>query len=651
MSHTSDHNTVHDSVSVVEELDPEPQPVGRLLRMREFLLGVALLAAVLGWAGKQWWQQDQQQSNYRAGTQAAARMHWDEAGNYFAAASGYKDATARATQAAQSVAARDLHYNTATRAISDTQWLTAFNELQAALIVQPDYRDSPALYRLAQNQVYLDALYGAVVLNINAQPPGLYYRGDDAWVWLQGSDRWSQVQASSPVTGTVVYDVPGEGWSPRPSPTAVPANHEPPPGSPQLEGRRLKVMLLEGGKLPVFHDLSLDPAGYDDYTVTAKGVVAWRFLSGAYNNADPVRVSYTGREAGVDYEAYTSPLTATVVQADGDRTVLDISVEHGMVLWAQWSGISLKSSNIQLNVSNLDGTGVQEIYRHTGELGGAQFSPDGRYILLTTITSNTGLPAEEQTARLLDLDNPSQSHTLAAGTVEVQTIGSYFRRPLAIKCAFLSRGVFAGKALVTVQSKDGVVFTLHDVAQPEKAATLAQMSGLVTVNWAQEQEDGSGLIVNGITGYSEFADDRLADAHNFFMRLVPGKPPTVSEPGANSHFIYEFGMRNGYFVYADIEVGDAGASSSLNSIPEGLLNPGKIEPRQVYTVTELHSRMFDTRQPNTGAKWYLGERLFAFTQGGSLYARPYSGGQEAKLETGVTALFSPYARTNMRFLR
>lgn len=650
MSHTSDYTTV----SVIKELDPEPQPGGRFLHMREFLLGVALLAAVLGWAGKEWWQQDQQQSNYRAGTQAAARMHWNEAGDYFAAASGYRDATARATQAAQSVASRDLHYNAATHAISSTQWLTAFNELQAAHIIQPDYLDSPALYSLAQNHVYRDALYGAVVLNINAQPPGLYYRGDDTWVWLQGSDRWSQVRASSSVTGTVIYDVPGEGWILRPSPTAVAANHESPPGSPQLADRRLKAVSLKCGKAPLFHDLSLNPADYVYYTATVEGVVAWRFRRGT-NNVDPVRASYTGREAEADYEAYTSPLTTTIVQADEDRAVLDISVERNMVLWAQWSGISLKSSNIQLYVSHLDGTSTREIYRHTGELGGGQLSPDGRYVLLTTITSNTGLPAEEQSALLLDLSNPSQSSTLANSTVEVQTIGSYFRHPLAIKGAFLSRGVFAGKALVTVQSKDGVVFTLHDVVQPEKAATLASMSGLVTVVGVQEQEDGSELIISGIKGYSEFADDRMADTHTFFMKLVPGKPAIVSEivskSDANSRFAYEFGMKNGYFVYADVGMGSTGVSSNLNSIPEGLLNPGKIEPKQVYTVTELNNRMFSTGQSNMVAKWYLGKRLFAFTDGGSLYARLYGGEQQAKLETGVTALFSPFVQTNMRFLR
>lgn len=651
----------HDTgdISIMEELDPEPQPSGRLLSIREFLLGALLLVGVAMWAGWQSWQQDWKQSSYRMGEQAVAEQHWKEARDRFAAASGYLDADARAAEAAKSVALRDSHYQAATRGMSDTQWVAALNELQAVRTVQPDYKDTLALYAQAENNVYKGALEGAIALRTEAQPPGLYYRTGGAWRWLQGSDRWSQVRGSGQISGqvnSVVYDVPGKGGQPPPASTPVPPNREPPPRSSELEGRRLKVAALHANN-PVFSDLSFDPAVYTSYIVTKKGVVAERFYDTSYTTS-PVRSPYSMGD--VDYQAYGSPLTTTVQSAGDSRAVLDISAETDQVLWATWSGVSVRDSDIKIYISNLDGTAARLVYAHTGELGAAQFSPDGRYILLTAITSNIGQPEEAQAMLLLNVADPGQVQTLATATASVQTMGGYFRRPVALQGIFLREGAFAGKALVSVQSKDGLTLNMYPTgksgaANPSVTAvtTVGRISGPVTLGWLQEEQDGSGLTLAGMRGGSDFAEEQLASADAFFMRVVPGKPATVTYvPKGAALLLSTLGIRSGYLIYSKSNAKTGTLSYTLYSIPESLLGNDQPAPARLYeTELNTNSSNSQTRHWDVTSLSYLGQQFLAYTEGGSLYARLYDGSKGVRLEGGVTYLFDPRSTDGMRWLR
>src|SRR5437764_1031184 len=98
--------------SSIEDLDPDPRP-GRSAHAREFLLGALLLLAAIGWSGWQWWHQQSLQNRYQIARQAAARQDWDSAQGNYVAAGEYRDARARAAEAAKMIANRDLEYTAA----------------------------------------------------------------------------------------------------------------------------------------------------------------------------------------------------------------------------------------------------------------------------------------------------------------------------------------------------------------------------------------------------------------------------------------------------------------------------------------------------------------------------------------------------------
>ena len=82
----------HEPVSVVEDLDPEPEQSPSRFQLRELVLGLLLLVGVLGFAGWQWWSQESRQSSYARAVTALSRNDLDQARALFAGASGYRDA-------------------------------------------------------------------------------------------------------------------------------------------------------------------------------------------------------------------------------------------------------------------------------------------------------------------------------------------------------------------------------------------------------------------------------------------------------------------------------------------------------------------------------------------------------------------------------
>src|SRR5207302_1713359 len=92
-----------DLLSIIEDLDPEPVATGgpaRWPHILEVTLGLLLLAGVIAWSGFTWWRDETNRSNYQQAQKAAALHQWDVALARYSAAEGYKDAGARAAEAA-----------------------------------------------------------------------------------------------------------------------------------------------------------------------------------------------------------------------------------------------------------------------------------------------------------------------------------------------------------------------------------------------------------------------------------------------------------------------------------------------------------------------------------------------------------------------
>ena len=194
-------------ISVFEELDPGPDQGRGLTHAREFIIGVALLLGVLAWVGFRWSEDQKLATRYHEAQRAEVAQDWDQAHNLYQSIPGYRDSDSRAKDAGKIIAARDKNYALAVQATGKKDWPAAFQAASNTNIAQPGYRNTGALLQQAKEQVYTEAVSGTVALRTGGGHPGLYYRTSKGWVWLQGSDKYSEVRGLGP-PGHVVYDIP-----------------------------------------------------------------------------------------------------------------------------------------------------------------------------------------------------------------------------------------------------------------------------------------------------------------------------------------------------------------------------------------------------------------------------------------------------------
>lgn len=636
-----------DNISTMEELDPEPEAKGRSYA-REFVLGALLLVAVLGWAGWQAWQQDVKERTYRRAEQEVTWKRWELARSFFLSASGYRDADARAEQIAKLIEDRDEHFHAANLAMWSKRWVTALRELRSARDIHPNY--GQPLYELEEleAQVYSNTLKGAIALRAAAEPPGLYYRAETGWVWLEGSDRWSQVLGAT--GGSVAYDVPGEGWQPGATPTPVPFNRQPPSGRPELQGRKLMLATLDGSGVAA-RQSTLDPAFYSYYLPVGDRIVAGRYNErpGTYMNA--VRLGFTGW--WLDYERVEAgrPISTSLSLGDPDETVLHASPENDLYVVAVAGGTSIRSSKIELYLGMRDEDGGyvrRPIYSHVGQLGGAQIGPDGRHMLLTTITPINNGVQEVQSALLFDLAAQTPPYTLTTRTVNVETVGGFVSFDTSVKGTFLREGEYAGKVLLVDREEQQLTLSLIDPAHPGTRTTLVQPPGNNYVFYMMEKPGGSELLLSGwaVEGNTVFSLQQ--SARLLFLKLTPGTEPVITYlPQIESGYLRSFGTRGGQLIYEQRTDSNRGPGMEVYAVPRWALTGEKeVAPMQVYTATgvpliEGRGTGYSPQNPS----WYPGEGAFAYTDGGNLYAREYDGSSEVRLESSVWQLIDPRAYT------
>ena len=178
-------------LSTFEEIDPERSSQSAFAPRRELILGLLVVFIALGWAGWQWWQQAANEQAYQAAQQAATALHWEDALARFSAISGFKDSDVRTAQIQRTISERDTQYEAATEHAQSGEWVASLAAARAVDKLQPNFADNARVEANAERNVYQSAIYGAVAMRTQANPPGLYYRDRDSWVWLKGSDEAS----------------------------------------------------------------------------------------------------------------------------------------------------------------------------------------------------------------------------------------------------------------------------------------------------------------------------------------------------------------------------------------------------------------------------------------------------------------------------
>lgn len=638
----------------MEDLDPEPSGRARSVRAREVVLGVLLLMGVLGWAGWQWRHSESQRNNYELGRQAVIEQRWDEARSRFASASGYKDAAARAEDAEKKIGERDKQYEIASVHAEAGEWVVALKAAQEAARIQPHYRDLDALITEAEKRVYREALHGTIARR-QLDDPGLYYRDVDSWVRLENSDRLSDVLTYD-WQETFLYDVPGPAWVPQPTPTSVSVDGQPFPmesGSPRLAGRQLMAASFQDDAGARMERLSLDPARYNYYITGKKGV--W-----AIHNSEssprypglPVEGALAGYE--VAYEAYGSGLTSTIGIAP-NMAIVDFATQSDQLLLARFDPEAPTTGGLELYIAGPDGSRPRLIYTTTNSIRTAFFSPDGRYLLVTSLEHIEGVNGK-MAAVLLDVMGEAEPRTLieVAVTVRVNGTRTNWDESSGLRATFLRRGHFANKVLVTVSNPNSdSEIKLIDPEHPDWSRTLAvarNKGNIYTPVYMHpyEQADGNSLVIytvprsrvdssvagKPITGTLSIAHYDIALAQWTYVPVrVEAYEEAILSPERqpdNARDFTHFMVVGDRLVYGAFFFNRDEFITIFYSVPLTDLN--KKEP----ALTEVFKT---TRSPNNqpySESWLLGPNMFIYTdEQQALHVRTYDGAIYLVLERGV----------------
>jgi len=645
----SDHDdSTEELFSTVEDLDPEPPPK-RSWRFWDVGLGLLLLVTVLGVAGWEWYHQNQQQSDYEAGTTAMARRDWDAAQSHFAAASGYRDADKQAQVVATQVAQRNAQYNVALASQDKGDWIACLQAVQQVGTIEPGYEDSPQIEKQATDQLYSGALSGTVALRTDANPPGLYYYGASGWVWLPKSDAYSRIQGGGP-SDWLLYDVLGAAWvapsptpsppvtiSPTPSPTSSTIN------SPQLKGRRLMAARLPDLSQSV--DLSIDPEQYY-YFAWGKDAL-WAFHDAGTHESDrlPVGPQYWPNSTAT-YESYKSDVTATVKlnRLPTKAMVMEVDPTSSRYLLGTWfddyQGVPVTNTVTSLYLAT---AGAQDdpqlLYTMTGgSFASAQFGPDGRHVLLRTYSydfqhKTNDYAAEKQTMLLLSIDGTSAPRTIAETTVDSGQI-EYARNDHLVRASFVTGGPYSGEILAVEFDGDHYTVSRIDTQTGARLMSL-DVPGKWFLSWSQfEGHNGEVVLVgqNYDLRYASNTGTTRPDSIVFIV-LSPGMTPRVTTLTIDEDQ-YVTAVGNATIVGNQLVFSVyANEMRSVYAFPTDRLGSQRASPKASSIIGLSGQKAYADYTQSFGLHY------FANRTGNDLYVRPYDAFTSILLAHNISYLY------------
>lgn len=375
----------------------------------ELWLGALLALAVLGFAAWDWWHSEDQAAGYRAGAQAVAAHDWDAAAAAFGRLGDYRDAARQATEAQAQVQRRNTSYQAGVAAGDRQEWLAAYRALSQTLAIQPGYRDSATRYEQARRQATTAALTGTLTFQTTGPAPGWYVAGADPAHQLPGTDARSQIWATNPVAGRIIYDGPTPGSPPNTSNFPGPA-----PGQLLWPGRQLWLAGLAPGDPPA---VVLPPSlGLWGVLRPAPGGVWW-YTS---DNVTSRWASYGDLPGPVEarpnfwlsrlryYDAATGTLTDRL--PPGDVTVLDYQPATGGLLLGIYDLAAPDARQTRLVRLAPDGSSVV-VAEVPGLILQAGLRPDGMALFYVVATGTTN-PARSLDLVWRDLRAPAPPRTL-----------------------------------------------------------------------------------------------------------------------------------------------------------------------------------------------------------------------------------------------
>ena len=364
-------------------------------RRMEMLLGVALVAAVLGFVLFNYIRQEAVAGHYHAGVDALTNKEPDLAINELQAADGYLDSAALIEDARVRLEYRDSLYEQANELARAGKWWQVARTLVEMQEVQKSYKDSDAL--LAHAREVNGPIFYSYSLPAGFLKDGTpyYYEGpnridipDNAGIYvaqaegadehrIAGSEAWMPLNAVSPDKQSLVYIMPE--------------------GQVRLyNGLRQSVTRLlipTTDSATVAQSVDFSPGGKTLVVTTPD--TAFTFDISEIGSKDVEELEPVSQESKIDYESRTRK---SLVLLTGAQNVTQVAIH------AQ------------------EGSTPQVLATEEGMVDGALFTKDQRYLLYRVCALINGNTAFECALKLADLSEPDP---------EVQTIATLSDLPIS----------------------------------------------------------------------------------------------------------------------------------------------------------------------------------------------------------------------------
>jgi hypothetical protein len=429
----------------------------------------------------------------------------------------------------------------------------------------------------------------------------------------------------------------------------------PNPGLPRAAARVLIRADLAGG-LAQFDTFTLNPDDYSRYRVGADGVWAIRdsglrapALAGVagYGNLD------------LTYQATADPRFQDLILPGPDWLVLDLAPDGRHYLLANLSQATGDAPTSLLYLAG-GASRPQPLYAVAGLVQRGQFSPDGRWVLLTTQETAPGAPP---TQSFLLLDRARLAGQAVLDPAAVRTLlrqpGGATEAP-RLGAAFLTGGPRAGQIVLLSRGPDGSRVSLADPAHPAAAPRLLWTAPVPfsAPLWVRAGAEG-GLVF----GWHDLSDLGLDAAYvyvsgaNQAVTLRPQLPGQTLGTAwlVGDYLVYETsgwpGIESATFrsVYSLPLRGLTGEPQIQRHFGTALPRGGPVpDPAPLYTGGLATLARYGPGEPVA-----LGTPWLGTIPGGTLYLRSIDGTQGLPLTDGIVALYpvaAPFAPTGVQTL-
>ncbi len=323
------------------------------------------------------------------------------------------------------------------------------------------------------------------------------------------------------------------------------------------------------------------------------------------------------------------------------RVLVDISSTNELLLLARTTRGRVGSLESDLYVAGADGADPRPIYSYSGGFHGAQFSPEGDYILVTTYAPSQDGQSEQVAVVLLNIKANIPPRLLARKTT-TDTDRTFF---ISLGSAFLRKGSDKELVVVADVGLSSTALSIFDPLSPASALARVTVDGTPYRLFRADSFDSDGSIV--LVWQTRPSSISSAGCGRVMVLdvAVRGEAQLYSFGQAAQQVLTGAWLREHHLLYSSYSLSTEVRQPRryfMNSVPLADIGSEWATGKTIYDATVPASQPYSLP---VSVNWYLGSGPLSYITNGSLRVRTFDArgasdtGIDLPLESGVTQIY------------